>query len=181
MIHKVTKMKQKWIKNYLSKWFGPKGSQVDQKFSFIIQHAKISPSNTFQWIKMPVSLIEINLVRTNYDCWLDHVIVFVTWWKSISVIWLHVCLSCSVRFFILDLKNFLSTAAAHFRLYTAPQAVIIKILKQIIIKKLKKGQIQIQVVFVGWNPTYGAFSIFRWPKLRISDLDFRSKMVLFRV
>ena len=59
-----------------------------------------------------------------------------------------------MRFFILDLKNFLSTAAAHFRLYTAPQAVIIKILKQIIIKKLKKGQIQIQVVFVGWNPSW---------------------------
>ena len=53
------------------------------------------------------------------------------------------CLSIMfVAFFILDLKNFLSTAAAHFRLYTAPQAVIIKILKQLIIKKLKKGQIQ---------------------------------------
>ena len=138
------------------------------------EHVSVDQNARLPWSK-------INLVRTNYDCWLDHVIVFVTWWKSISVIWLHVCLSCSVRFFILDLKNFLSTAAAHFRLYTAPQAVIIKILKQIIIKKLKKGQIQIQVVFVGWNPTYGAISIFRWRKFRISDLDFRSKMVLFRV
>ena len=131
------------IRTGLQKWTNPNTWQI-------------SPLNTFQWIKMPLALnfIMVTLVRTNYDCWLDHVIVFVTWWKSISVIWLHVCLSCSVRFFILDLKNFLSTAAAHFRLYTAPQAVIIKILKQIIIKKLKKGQIQIQVVFVGWNPSW---------------------------
>ena len=53
-----------------------------------------------------------------------------------------------VAFFILDLKIFLSTAAAHFRLYTAPQAVIIKILKQIIIKNSKKVRFKHRSLFV---------------------------------